>query len=176
MWLNLKAFDSNNNLIYESGAYNSTTGQLNLADSTLKVYEAKLGLTQQLANNLGLPAGESFHFVLNNTILKDNRIPPRGYTQAAFDITGLRPVGASYVDGQYWDETTYPVPGNAQRVVATLYYQTSSKEYIDFLRTKGGTDGLNLGTLWDTLKSPPEVMATATIGKVTRVYLPLILK
>jgi hypothetical protein len=128
----------------------------------LKVYEVKQGITPELAQVLGKEAGESFHFVLNNTVVKDNRIPPRGYTVAAYDRPGMVPVGATYTDGQFWDETVYPVPDNTARVVASFYYQTSSKEYIDFLRAKGGADGAALGMLWDTLKSPPELVAQAS--------------
>jgi hypothetical protein len=128
-----------------------------------------------LAAALGRPelSGETFHFVLNNEVIKDNRIPPRGYSQAAFDQPGLRPVGAVYTDGQYWDDTVYTLPETAVRVVATLYYQTSSKEYIDFLRVNGGVDGATLGELWETAKSPPEVMAVAWFPDFS-LYLPLI--
>ena len=56
---------------------------------------------------------------------------------------------------------------------ATLYYQTSSSEYIDFLRANGGVDGLTLGTLWDGLKSPPQVMVSAWSDEL-RIYFPLI--
>ncbi|MEW5958791.1 MAG: PQQ-dependent sugar dehydrogenase [Chloroflexota bacterium] len=175
MWLNLKAYDGNDSLIYESGAYNPATGVLTTAANT-KIYEARQGITPELAAYLGLPAGgESFHFVLNNTVVKDNRIPPRGYSQAAFDRPGLRPVGASYPDGHYWDETVYTLPGNTERVVATLYYQTASKEYIDFLRANGGIDGVTLGQLWDGSKSPPEVMALAFFPSLPT-YLPVIFK
>ena len=161
MWLNLRAYDETDTLIYESGAYDTSTGVLT-EDVDSKVYEVKQGLTAELAALVGLEAGASFHFVLNNMTVKDNRIPPRGYTVAAYDQPGMRPVGATYTDGQYWDDTTYPVPANTAYVEATLYYQTSSKEYIDFLRTNGGPDGETLGTLWDTSKSPPETVATAT--------------
>jgi uncharacterized repeat protein (TIGR01451 family) len=185
MWLNLKAYNGIGQLIYESGAYDPTTGVLN-QDPAAKIYEAKLGITPEFAQVLNLAdlpnGGESFHFVLNNTILKDNRIPPRGYTVAAFDKPGLRPVQASYIDGQYWDDTTYTVPAETERVVATLYYQTSSKEYIDFLRTKGGLDGITLGQMWDDLKSPPELVATASFpdtpnpGGNPTTFLPVVIK
>ena len=69
------------------------------------------------------------------------------------------PVGATYAEGQYWDETTYTLPDSAARVVASFYYQTASKEYVDFLRANGGADGAALGMLWDDLKSPPERVA-----------------
>ncbi|HXW00066.1 MAG TPA: multiheme c-type cytochrome, partial [Anaerolineae bacterium] len=174
IWLNLKAYDANDNLVYESGAYNPATGVLT-QDPAIKIYEAKHGLSQQLANLLNLPVGESFHFVLNNIILKDNRIPPRGFTQSALNQRGMAPVGATYVAGQYWDDTVYLLPPQTERVTASLYYQTASKEYIDFLRATGGLDGATLGTLWDTSKSPPELMTVAWDPSLPA-YLPLIYK
>jgi hypothetical protein len=174
MWLNVKAYDAEDQLIYESGAYNTLTGQL-IRDADIKVYEAKQGITPQLAALLPQSAGESFHFVLNNTVEKDNRIPPQGYTQALYDRPGLRPVGATYADGQNWDETVYSLPPETQRVLVALYYQTASKEYIDFLRGNGGVDGLALGELWDSLKSPPQVMALAWWPNQD-IYLPMIQK
>lgn len=160
MWLQLVAYNAANEVIYTSGAYNAATGELTL-DPAIKVYEVHQGLTPELAELLKLDAGPSFHFVLNNTVYKDNRIPPRGYTQAAYDQPGLRPVEATYVDGQHWDETTYPVSADTVRVEAKLFYQTASKEYIDFLRDRSA-DGAVLGQLWDTSKSPPELMVAAT--------------
>lgn len=175
MWLNLSAYDPDDNLIYESGAYDPATGALDLSHQP-KIYEAKQGLTPELAGLLGLPAGESFHFVLNNTVIKDNRIPPRGFSAAALSTVGLQPVGeTNYAPGQYWDETIYNLPEETERVVAILYYQTASKEYIDFLRANGGIDGATLGTLWDSSKSPPEAMAVAA-GPLPTIYLPLIFK
>ncbi len=145
------------------------------ADAHLKVYEVKQGLTPELAAAIGASAGETFHFVLNNTVVKDNRIPPRGYTVADWDAPGLRPVGITFADGQFWDDTIYPLPADATRLTALLYYQTSSKKYIDFLRSRGGLDGMVLGELWDTSPSPPELMAL-TLVNGHNFYLPLIFK
>ena len=172
MWLNLRAYNAAGQLIYQSGAYNLATGKLT-EDAAIKVYEAKQGLTPQLAAVVGLPAGPTFHFALNNTTYKDNRIPPRGYTVAAFDQPGLRPVGATYADGQYWDDTEYTVPAATVRVVATLYYQTASSDYIDFLRDLGGADGATMGLMWDDDKSPPVVVAQETFPAPNESYIPL---
>lgn len=171
MWLNLRAYDASGELIFESGAYNPNTGILSL-DPAVKVYEAKQGITPELATVVGLPSGPSFHFALNNTTYKDNRIPPRGYTVAAFDKPGMRPVGATYVDGQYWDDTLYNVPAATTRIIVTLFYQTASSDYIDFLRELGGADGAMLGQLWDDSKSPPEVVARAEFPAPELIYLP----
>ena len=166
IWLNVRAYNAAGQLVFESGVYNAQTGVL-ADDPQIKVYEAKLAIDD------GATVTETFHFVRNNAVLKDNRIPPRGYTVAAFDQPGLRPIGATYGDGQHWDETTYPLPDAAVAVVAVLYYQTASKEYIDFLRTNGGADGVVLGQMWDELKSPPEVMDVA-IAPAQFAYLPMI--
>ncbi len=172
MWLNLQAFDEAGALIYESGAYDADTGKL-IPDPEMQVYEAKQGLTPELAAELGMEAGETFHFVLNNTTIKDNRIPPRGFTNAAFDQPGMRPVGATYADGQFWDLVTYEVPAETARVVATLYYQTSSGDYIEFLREKGGPDAQVLGQLWDDNKSPPEIMARVALSPDGQLFIPV---
>jgi uncharacterized repeat protein (TIGR01451 family) len=174
MWINLKAYDAAGNLVFESGHYNPTTGILT-QDANLKVYEVKQGMTPELAAQVNLPEGESFHFILNNTVVKDNRIPPHGFSQAALDTPGLTPVGAVYQPGQYWDDTIYDLSAypDVARIFATLYYQTSSKEYIDFLRDNGGVDAVTLGSLWDTLKSPPEIVAQAWIPNYSH-YLPRI--
>lgn len=172
MWLNLRAYDAEGTLVYESGAYDAESGRLH-RDPDVKVYEVKQGLTPALAALLGKAAGASFHFVLNNMTVKDNRIPPRGYTRALYDQPGLRPVGATYADGQYWDETVYTLPLETAQVVATLYYQTASREYVEFLAANGGIDGLAMAQLWASLKSPPEVMARAWAPSSEN-YLPLI--
>ena len=174
MWINLRAYDVANELIYESGAYDAASGQL-LRDAEIKVYEAKQGITDDLAAILAKPAGESFHFVLNNMVVKDNRIPPRGYQEAVYDQPGLRPVGAAFADGQHWDDTTYMLPFATARISVTLYYQTASREYVDFLRANGGVDGLGLNELWETLKSPPEIVAMAWLPSFSS-FFPLVLR
>jgi hypothetical protein len=128
IWLNVQAYDIDNNLVYESGAYDAATAVLT-KDDDIKVYEIKPGLSPAVAGALGLPAGESFHFVLNDTVYADNRIPPRGYTYAKFETIQSPPVAYTYADSQYWDETTYVLPPEANFVEVRLYYQGTTKEY-----------------------------------------------
>jgi len=163
IWINLKAFDSNNNLIYESGAYDFNTATLT-HDADAKIYEIKPGVDSVISNATGIPEGPSFHFVLNNKIYSDNRIPPRGFTNANFQAIQSPPIGYIYPDGQYWDNTQYQLPVNTATVEATLYYQTLSKEYVEFLRDADTTvfAGAALYNLWSTNgKSMPVAMNTA---------------
>ena len=62
---------------------------------------------------------------LADTIVKDNRIPPRGFANAAFDDGGAPVVAATYADGQYWGDSQFAVPAGAVRPVVDVYYQNT---------------------------------------------------
>ena len=171
MWLHVRAFDMNRAVVFESGRYVFSTAQLvgyGAAtmdpdyDPNLRVWEAVHGISPALAVTLGVPPGPSQHLVLNNVREKDNRIPPLGFTNASFEAFDGEPVGATYADGQNYDEVTYPVGASAVQAEVTLYYQTASREYVDFLRDENVTNanGNILHDLWeDHDKSTPIVMA-----------------
>jgi hypothetical protein len=164
MWLNVQGFDALGARVFESGAYDIATGILT-KDAQAKVYEIKPGLSPALAAALGLPAGPSFHFVLNDTVTFDNRIPPRGFTNAAFEEIQSAPIGYAYADGQYWDETNYDLPATVVSVTVRLYYQTLSRAYVEFLRDANLTNsaGQDLYDAWAADgRSQPVLMAEAT--------------
>lgn len=147
MWLHVVARDENDAVIWESGAYDAATGVL-AQDAHTRVYETHLGISPGLAAVLGLAAGPSFHFALNDTVIKDNRIPPLGFTNAGFATFNGQPVDPEmpgpaprYADGQNWDMAAYGVPAATRRVVATLRYQSTSKEYVEFLRDANTSTG-----------------------------------
>jgi len=170
IWVNVQAYDASQNIVYESGAYDFITADLN-HDADIKVYEIKPGLSQDLVDLLGTPlleAGPSFHFAINNKIFSDNRIPPRGFTNANFEAIQSPVIDYSYADGQYWDISNYTTPDNTAiaEVEVTLYYQTLSKEYVTFLRDENTTNdaGTLMYTLWENNgKSEPEVMEEVEI-------------
>jgi hypothetical protein len=160
-WLNIKAYDSGSNLVYESGAYDPATGILT-EDDDAKIYRIKPGFSRRMAEILGLPYGPSFHFALNDTIFSDNRIPPRGATNAALASVQSPVVAYTYEDGQYWDDTQYVLPMSAVSVEVTFYYQTTSKGYIEFLRDSNHTNsmGQDLYNSWvNHGRSAPVAMA-----------------
>jgi hypothetical protein len=144
MWIHVEVMNGANAVIWQSGAYNETTGVLT-EDPQIKIYESLQGIYNQNNDTCEITdtnGDKKFHFVLNNCIAKDNRIPPLGF-RGNDDIT-LKPVGITYPNhpvnaGQVvnYDVTNYQVPINGEtgpfKVTATLKYQTASKEYIDFL-------------------------------------------
>ena len=173
MWLHVVARDVNGSVVYESGAYDPATGVLAMTPEP-HVYEVKLGMSPTLAGALGLPSGPSFHFALNDTVIKDNRVPPAGFTNAAFSLFGGAPVdphfpgpGPRYADGQSWDRAEFPLPADAHSVAVRLYYQTTSKEYVEFLRDFNTTTtaGANLFSLWTANgRAAPVLMQSDSIA------------
>ncbi len=161
MWLQIEAVDSGGSTVFSSGAYDSETGDI-AHDTQLKIYEIEGGFSPAIASALGLPFGPSFHFVLNDSTFFDNRIPPRGFSNAAFADVQSPVVGYSYPDGQYWDDTEYVLPQEADSVFVSLYYQSTSPGYIEFLRDENTTNtmGQQLYDAWLAQgKNPPELMA-----------------
>ncbi len=161
VWLNVKFYNDALNLLGESGAYNSTNGVL-AHDAEAKIYAVHPGIETNLAIALGLAPGPSLHFVLNNQTYEDNRIPPRGFTNTNFATFGGAPVGHSYADGQYWDDTLYTRPPGTTKAVVQLYYQSTSKEFVEFLRDENRTTshGQVMYDLWATNgMCPPTLMA-----------------
>jgi cytochrome c553 len=164
MWINIEWRDAAGAVFAENGHYDLVTAVLD-TESTV-VYEAKLGIDGAIAAATGLPAGESFHFVLNNVVLKDNRIPPRGFTNSGFESVQAKPVGATYADGQYWDSKDWSIPCGAVEATVRVYFQTSSKEYIEFLRDANTTNsaGQIAYDLWvNAGKSAPALMDEAVV-------------
>lgn len=124
------------------------------------------------------PAGtqqESFHFVLNNCVVSDNRIPPWGVTRAEAEERNIQPVppeqygdpasGAAY---EHFDVVELAPPAGAATGAIELLYQTTSWEYVQFLYLSNPRTGF-LGDTGDALldawlatgMSAPEVMSTA---------------
>ena len=152
--------------VFTSGLMAGVVGPL-IDDPYLKKYEIKLGLSDAHAQNIGRPelAGEGFHIMLNNKVFKDNRIPPRGFSNAAFATRDMQPVGATYADGQYWDTTYYPIHPEADSISVRLMYQTASSEYLDFLASEANvtvSDAVRGNTNWGQIIA---TLRSQNIGK-----------
>lgn len=154
MWLNVTARDAEGDLFWQSGAYDFATAELT-EDPQVKIYHAEPGIWD--ANGTGECDTEDalgnpqFHFVLNNCYAVDNRIPPLGFTGG--DHVETRPVAYTYPETfpgsgvlVNYDVTDYQIPVPAGAVLpltleATLYYQTASRDYVEFLRDEAVNNG-----------------------------------
>lgn len=156
MWLNVKALSATSAVVGESAAYDPLTAELTL-DGQAKVYETLQGIwTPGSPGECKIEdAGKAqFHFVLNNCIRKDNRIPPLGFHPASAsdpNADEMRPVGYTYAETSAGSGTlvnydtsdyVFTLPAGTARpiqVKAELKFQVSSKEYIEFLRDQAIT-------------------------------------
>ena len=169
IWINVKFMNRQGQIALEHGEIDFATGSL-VSPGDTKVYEIRLGIDAAHSLVSGLPEGETFHFVLANTIAKDNRIPPRGFSNTIAIANQTAPVGATFIDGQHWDDTVFAIPACATEAVVTLYYQLVSDEYITFLRDTNVTDnrGQVAFDLWDDPlvgnRGAPVVMDMGTLS------------
>ena len=149
-------------------------------------------ITHTIADIAALAPGEyheTFHFVLNNKVVKDNRIPPYGMDCAESRTRSILPVDHGEVDGthygvtitndecpaggavfNYWDDFVLNPPAGAVTADIRLMYQPTSWEYIQFLDHANNTsvaflanEGANMLDAWlNTGMAAPHVMATET--------------
>ena len=122
---------------------------------------------------------ETFHFVLNNTVVKDNRIPTFGMTYDEARKRNALPVPATQYGSptaggtyDYWDSLTLNPPAGAAYAQIKLMYQPTSWEYIQFLYLANNkanaflaNEGVNLLDAWlATGMAEPYAMASTTWG------------
>jgi hypothetical protein len=149
-WVHVQMFDASGAVTAEYGHYDDVEAELD--EYSTEVYEMLVGLSEEAAKLTGLPAGLTGHMSLADTIVKDNRIPPRGFNNATFAAGGAPTVAHSYADGQYWDDTWFAIPNGTTSVEAEVYYQNLPRHYIEHLRDANVTNhwGDTLYSLWNT--------------------------
>ena len=152
------------------------------ADLALRYDRVTGAVTETLGQLAAEPTGfavQTFHFVLNNTVVHDDRIPPYGMSYDAAQDRNTLPVPADQYGNpgpggtfDYFDDVALSPPSSATYADIRLLYQPTSWEYIQFLDlANNGSDaflaaeGTNLLDAWlATGQAEPHVMATATWG------------
>lgn len=123
---------------------------------------------------------KTFHFILNNKVVFDNRIPPYGFKYSEAKKRNALPVGATQYgspsDGgeyDYRDKVTLAPPSGAATAQISLMYQPTSWEYVQFLYLANNRnnpslqeEGKNILDAWlNTGMAEPYAMATASWRK-----------
>jgi hypothetical protein len=164
-WVQVRLRDAAGNLLREYGGYDPASAELDEAGTV--VYEMAVGLSDAAAEISRQPAGRTTHMALADTIVKDTRIPPRGFDNARYAAAGAPVVGRPYTDGQYWDDAHFWIPQAAVSAEVSVLYQTVTRHYIEALRDGNQSDhwGQTLHALWEQSgRAAPITMATATIA------------
>ncbi len=163
MFVNVRAYVGDQ-LVYEVNPYDADAGTLRGLPTELspnspplaphEVYRDDLVYECQMRSALTGEA-KTFHVALATGRVKDNRIPPRGFRVEDAVERLAEPVweGVSRPDyftaGEYeggYDDVALQLPKGIERVVFRLYYQTTSREYIEFLRDQINGTATTLGS------------------------------
>ena len=180
MFVNIKAY-AGGSLIYEANPYDAANGTLKGLDypyqpdpngvlqspDSIGANEAYVDeLVYEMEPNSTLTNEEkTFHFALATGRYKDNRIPPKGFdiANAAARVSvpvwdGVEDAGLFTADeyaGGY-DDVSLTIATGADSVEVNLYYQITSREYIEFLRDEiNGTGNLTLEPSAYVVQSDP---------------------
>jgi hypothetical protein len=167
VWVNVKFFGSDGELLREYGHYDTVEAHLD-SEST-EVYEMHVGLSPAAAAATGYPAGPTTHMALADTIVKDNRIPPRGFNNATFIAAGAPAVGTEYADGQHWDDSFFDIPDGTVSTAVAVYYQNTPRHYIEALRAGNHTNhwGETLHQLWTATGKGAPILIDSLSAAVT---------
>ena len=151
MFVNIKAY-AGGSLSYEVNPYDYSAGTLkglpNSASSPPlgpnEVYVDELVYETHPTSSLTGEA-ETFHFALATGRYKDNRIPPKGFQIAQAPDRLSVPVWHGVEDVNYfttqeyaggYDDVSLSIVPEADYVEINLFYQTTSREYIEFLKNE----------------------------------------
>jgi len=169
MFVNVKAY-SGGSLIYEVNPYEGAAGTLKgltypylglgLPDPAAlganEVYVDELVYEMKPSSPDLTGESKTFHFALATGRYKDNRIPPKGFDIAQAASRLSVPVWGGVEDPNYFtaseyaagsDDVSLTISAGADYVEVSLYYQTTSREYIEFLRDEiNGTGNLTLSS------------------------------
>jgi hypothetical protein len=165
VWVTVRFLDNAGAALAEYGHYDPDEARLD--EDTTPVYEMVVGLSEQAAKVTGYPPGPTSHMALADTIVKDTRIPPRGFDNETYAAAGAPAVGACYPDGQHWADSHFTVPPGAAAAEVSVGYQSLTRHYMEVLRDGNVTDdwGQVLYGLWEaTGKGAPVEMAASTLG------------
>jgi hypothetical protein len=153
MFVNVQAYSAGN-LIYEVNPYDPDAGTLkglpqayspnSPALSSNEIYMDELVYETHPTSSL-TGETETFHFALATGRYKDNRIPPKGFQIPQASDRLSVPVWHGVEDANYFTAEEYAggyddvslgiIPG-ADYVEINLFYQTTSREYIEFLKNE----------------------------------------
>ena len=161
-------------------------GPLGLAATTPLAFDRVSGAVTATLGDAAAPEAApvtpSFHLLLNDVVIRDDRIPPwrMDYAEArkrnALPVPPTQYLAAGVLpqDGSkylHYDEVTLDPPAGAVRAEIALLYQTTSWEYLQFLWKANDKGNVFLESVGDDLleawlatnQSAPLVMATTAV-------------
>jgi hypothetical protein len=151
MFLNVKFYDASWALVGEVNPYEDLVTVQNAGGNEVYVSGGNLTVTNEelvyecVMSSAFTGENHTKHFLLADDRYKDNRIPPKGFDTGGMYERIVQPrwngsnasgyfTASEYTGG--YDEVNITKPAGTVYWNATLNYQTTSKEYVEFLWTE----------------------------------------
>jgi len=149
-WIELQVIDGLNQIIFHSGSWNNS-GEVTGIDSSYEPHHQLITSSDQVQVYQNIPMdvnGEKTYTLLRiSDYLKDNRIPPLGYSSNGIAVDSTRVIGLASLDPDFnregADEGTgadiihYQItgldPGAEYQLTANMNYQTLAPRFADDL-------------------------------------------
>lgn len=185
MWIHLKVEDAMNNVVYESGKWDNTGEIIGLNadyephynvirnEDEIQIYE---GVFVDVDQNVTYTLLRAAQFV------KDNRIPPKGFTTTHISYDTIAIYGnalndpdfnkESSVEGSGSDIVLYKVaalPNASYTVTAEVCFQTIKPRVVGNMQTLTEPDITKFLAMYNNLPNLPFIMKNVSIGVVTDV-------
>lgn len=163
-WIAVFLVDEQGNERALLGGYDADTGEIQHEPKTHE-YRAVHGRWNEAEGR----GEKEEHLALHDMIISDTRIPPKGFVPSP---TTMPTAEIDFSDGnggyRHYDEATFTltVPADVsgtQTLSARVYYQSMTREYIEFLRAENHTDdrGEKLFEIYEaTGEAPPILVAS----------------
>jgi hypothetical protein len=136
-------------------------------DPELTEFAVHFGITGTHALQLGMTPGPSFNLALNNTVIRDTRLPPCGWDATAYQTLGIAPT-VSYAPGSCTTTAYYAIQPGAHQIVVRVLHWSHTTPYLKFLRDAGGAAGQTVWNAWQANlsagKGRPFVIAAQTVN------------
>ncbi len=178
-WLHLKVEDGNGTVVFESGDWDPETGEINALDPEYEPhYDTITSADQvQIYESVMKDIDDKVNFTLLRAagFLKDNRIPPKGFTTEGPDYEHTTIEGAAAQDANFnrsgttqgtgIDTVTYRISGldsrKSYRATVSLLYQTLPPRFVADLLTYDTPEVERMRGIYANADKAPVTITTA---------------
>jgi Secretion system C-terminal sorting domain len=184
MWVHFKVQQAGGGVIFESGNWDNE-GKISGYNSDYEPHYQNINSEDEVQVYEGVFAdvdGNVTHTLLRAAqFLKDNRIPPKGFTTSHISYTDSTEIyGNALTDpdfnkdggleGTGSDIITYTIsaqPGTSYNILVEICFQTIKPEAVDSIRSINEPDIVQFAGMYDALPNIPSIIKSETTGIVT---------
>ena len=178
-WLHLKVEDNDGNLVFESGAWDTESGEILDLDEGYEPHYDTITAPHQVqiyeAVMKDIDGKVNYTLLRAAGFLKDNRIPPAGFTTDGPDYESTAIEGAAANDGNFnrngatqgtgVDTVTYRISGLNPKIAYTatvsLLYQTLPPRFVEDLLTYDTPEVERMRGIYATADKAPVTIQSA---------------